>query len=135
MLLRTQLRWAGHVSRMKDYCLPKIVLYGELTTGCRKRGALKRRYKDSLKQYLSPDHIDHHHWSTLASNREAWRHTIYNAAASFENTCRITLEEKRQRRKNHILSISTRESFHCAFCTCLSCIGLFNHQHTCNKLG
>ncbi|KAJ7400207.1 hypothetical protein BTVI_107417 [Pitangus sulphuratus] len=71
MLLRTQLRWAGHVSRMQDYRLPKIVFYGELATGCCKRGALKRRYKDSLKQSLSFGHIDHHHWSTLASNREA----------------------------------------------------------------
>ncbi|XP_050187470.1 uncharacterized protein LOC126648484 [Myiozetetes cayanensis] len=75
MLLRTQLSWAGHVSRMQDYRLPKIVLYGELATGCRKRGAPKRRYKDCLKQSLSLGHIDHHHWSTLASSREAWRQT------------------------------------------------------------
>ncbi|XP_051627166.1 uncharacterized protein LOC127462545 [Manacus candei] len=90
MLLRTQLRWAGHISRMKDHCLPKILLYGELATGCRKKGAPKRRYKDSLKQHLSLGHIGQHNWSTLASNREAWRHTIYNAAVSFENTHRIT---------------------------------------------
>ncbi|KAJ7423516.1 hypothetical protein WISP_33476 [Willisornis vidua] len=49
MLLRMQLRWAGHGSRMEDHRLPKIVLYGELTAGCCKRGALKKRYKDSLK--------------------------------------------------------------------------------------
>ncbi|KAJ7412763.1 hypothetical protein BTVI_45339 [Pitangus sulphuratus] len=129
MLLRTQLRWAGHISRMQDYRLPKIVLCVELATGYRKRGAPKRRYKDCLNQSLSLDHIDHHHWSTLASNREAWRHT----AASFENTYRITLE-KRQRRKNCGVP---RESFCCAFCnrTCLSRIDLFNHQRTCSKRG
>ncbi|KAJ7396403.1 hypothetical protein BTVI_145489 [Pitangus sulphuratus] len=137
MLLRTQLRWAGHISRMQDYRLPKIVLFDELATGYHKRGAPKRRYKDSLKQSLSLGHIDHHHWSILASNRDTWRHTIYNAAASFENTCRILLEEKRERRKNCVLLIPPKETFRCAFCnqTCLSPIGLFSHQPACSKRG
>ena len=37
MLLETQLRWAGHVSRMEDHRLPKIVLYEELSAGHRNR--------------------------------------------------------------------------------------------------
>ncbi|XP_051667054.1 acetyl-CoA acetyltransferase, cytosolic isoform X2 [Manacus candei] len=122
MLLRTQLRWAGHISRMKDHCLPKILLYGELATSCCKRGAPKRRYKDSLKQHLSLGRIDQHNWSTLASNQEVWRHTIFNAAASFEKAHRITFEEKRQHRKNRVLqNIPPKESLCCAFCnrTCL----------------
>ncbi|KAJ7423067.1 hypothetical protein WISP_35281 [Willisornis vidua] len=71
MLLRTQLFWAGHVSRMEDHHLPKIVLYGELDTGCRKKGALMRQYKNSLKQHLSLGHIDCHQWSTLTSSRDS----------------------------------------------------------------
>ncbi|KAJ7408048.1 hypothetical protein WISP_122961 [Willisornis vidua] len=105
MLMRTELRWAGHVSRMGDHRLPKIVLYGELATGCRKRGAPKKRYKDSLKQHLSLGHIDCHQWSTLASSRDSWRHTIHDAASSFENARRVSLEEKRKQRKNHVLPI------------------------------
>ncbi|KAJ7410781.1 hypothetical protein WISP_106086 [Willisornis vidua] len=79
---------------MEDHRLPKIVLYGELTIGCRKRGALKKRYKDYLKEYHGLGHIDCHQWSTLASSRDSQRHTIHDAAASFENAHRVSLEEK-----------------------------------------
>ncbi|KAJ7408808.1 hypothetical protein WISP_118345 [Willisornis vidua] len=137
MLMRTQLSWAGHTSRMEDHRFPKIVLYGELATGCHKRGAPKKRYKDSLKQHLSLGRIDCHQWSTLVSNRDSWRHTIHDTAASFDNGCRVSLEEKRQCRKNHSSPISPKEMFRCAFCdrTCLSHIGLFSHQHACSKRG
>ncbi|KAJ7416723.1 hypothetical protein WISP_69149 [Willisornis vidua] len=94
MLMRTQLRWAGHISRMEGHPLPKIVLYGELTTSCRKRGAPKRRYKDSLKQHLSLGHVVCHQWSTLAPNRDSWVRAIYDVAASFENALRVNLEEQ-----------------------------------------
>ncbi|KAJ7405230.1 hypothetical protein WISP_140530 [Willisornis vidua] len=135
--MRTQLRWAGHVSRMEDHRLPKIVLCGELATGCRKRGAPKRRYKDSLKQYLSLGRIDCHEWSTLASNWDSRRYTIHDTDASFENARRISLKEKRQCRKNSSFPILPKETFCCAFCdwTCLSRIGLSSHQHTCSERG
>ena len=57
MILKYQLRWAGHVSRMEDHRLPKIVLYGELSTGHRERGAPKKRFKDSLKRSLTTCNI------------------------------------------------------------------------------
>jgi hypothetical protein len=37
-----------HVSHMNEHRLPKIVLFGELSTGYRNIGAPKKRYKDSL---------------------------------------------------------------------------------------
>ncbi|KAI8500865.1 hypothetical protein Bbelb_216830 [Branchiostoma belcheri] len=52
MLLKIQLRWAGHVSRMEDHRLPMIVLYGELSTGQRNREAPKKRFKDFSGQLL-----------------------------------------------------------------------------------
>ncbi|KAJ7419593.1 hypothetical protein WISP_52978 [Willisornis vidua] len=112
---------------MEDHRHLKIALCGELASGCHKRGALKGRYKDSLKQHLSLGHIDCYQWSTLAYNRDSWRHTVHDTAASFENACTVSLEKKRQRRKNRPLPISPREMFRCAFCdqTCLSRIGLF----------
>ncbi|KAJ7425503.1 hypothetical protein WISP_23186 [Willisornis vidua] len=120
---------------MEDHRLLKIVLYGEFATGCCKREAPKKCYKDSLKQHLSFGHIDCHQWSTVASSWDSLRHSIHDAAASFENARRVSLKEKRQRRKNRSLPISPKETFRCAFCkwTCLSHIGLFSHQHACSK--
>ena len=95
MLLKTQLHWAEHVSRMEVHRLPKIVLYGELSTGHRDRGEPKKRFKDLLKKSLSVCHIDHHQWSAPAADREAWRHAVHQSVSSFENNRRATLEEKR----------------------------------------
>jgi transcription termination factor 2 len=47
ILLKQQLRWAGHVARMEDTRLPKAVLFGELKLGSRSVGAPKKRYKFS----------------------------------------------------------------------------------------
>ncbi|KAK3531334.1 hypothetical protein QTP70_018133 [Hemibagrus guttatus] len=63
MLLKTQLHWAGHVSRMEENRLPKIVLYSELNTGQHDKGAPKKRYKDSLKTSLNACCIDHRDWT------------------------------------------------------------------------
>ena len=138
MLLKSQFRWAGHVSRMKDQRLPKIALYGELSTGHRDRGAPKKRYKDHLKKSLDTCHIDHHQWSTLAAHREAWRGIIHQAVSSFEDTRRATLKDKRLRRKNRKTSAAaatnSNHTFICRCCgrTCLFRIGLFSHQRVCS---
>jgi len=58
MLLKAQLRWSGHVSRMEDHRLPKITLYGELYSSHCDRGAPKKRYKDSLRKSLGVCQID-----------------------------------------------------------------------------
>ena len=77
MILKYQLRWAGHVSRLEDHCFPKIIMFGELSSGHRDRGAPKKRFKDNLKKSLTACNIDHRQWSNLAADRVAWRHTIH----------------------------------------------------------
>ena len=44
-LIKAQLCWAGHISRMEDHRLPKIVLYGELSTEHHNRKAPKKRFR------------------------------------------------------------------------------------------
>ena len=53
MLLKKQFRWTGHVSRMEDHRLPKVILYGELSTGYRDNGVPRKRYKDTLIRSLA----------------------------------------------------------------------------------
>ena len=139
ILLKSQLSWAGHVSRMDDHRLPKIALYGELSAGHRNRGAPKKRYKDSPKKSLGACHIDRRQWSTLAADRVTWRHIIHQAVSSFEDSRKNNLREKRCRRKNREASAATVPgvTFDCSRCgrTCLSRIGLVSHERACSRRG
>ena len=46
MLTRRRLRWLGHVSRMKDSCIPKNLLFGELVSGSRTNKRPSLLFKD-----------------------------------------------------------------------------------------
>ena len=131
MILKYQLRWASHVSRMEDHRLPKIVMFGKLSSGRYERGAPKKRFKDSLKKSLTACNIDHRQWSDLAADRVAWRYTILQAAAQFEVDRNNSFKEKRQRRKARAAcTITPNISFPCSHCSqpCLSRIGLVSHE-------
>uniref|UniRef100_K7EZV3 Reverse transcriptase domain-containing protein n=1 Tax=Pelodiscus sinensis TaxID=13735 RepID=K7EZV3_PELSI len=93
MVLKIQLRWAGHIARMENHRLPKIVLYGELSSGYRDIGAPRKRYKDSLKKSLTACCIDHRQWATQAADRNSWRHTVHQATSFFEDTRRACMED------------------------------------------
>ena len=84
MLFKYQLRWAGHVSRLKDHRLSKIALYGELSTGHRESGAPKKRYEDCPKKSLTACHVDPQWWSDMATDCDAWRHLIFIVLNVFE---------------------------------------------------
>ena len=123
---------------MDDHRLPKIVLFGELSTANRDRGAPKKRYKDSLKKSLGACHIDHSQWSTLAADSDTWRHIIHQAASSFEDSRKKNLKDKRHRRKTREASaIIPDMNFDCSRCgrTCLSRIGLVSHERACSRRG
>ena len=134
MLLKSQLRWVGHVFRMEDHRLPKIALYGELSSGHRNIGAPKKWYKKAL----GACDIDHHQWTTLAADRDTWRQTIHQAVSSVEENRMDSLKEKRHRRKTRVASVSIPDqTFTCNHCnrTCLSRIGFISHERACRRRG
>ncbi|GFN82465.1 nucleoside diphosphate-linked moiety x motif 17-like [Plakobranchus ocellatus] len=135
---KSQLRWAGHVFRMKDHRLPKIALYGEIRSGYRYRGAPKKRYKDCLKKTFTACNIDHQNWSDFAADRSAWRLISSKGVTLFEETRRDTIKDKRSRRKARAASaVSPDPAFSCRLCsrTCRSRIGLFSHERSCRQRG
>ena len=61
-LLKVQLRWAGHVTRMEDVCMPKAVFFSELQEGKRDHGAPIKRHEDQLKRQFVHAGISHRSW-------------------------------------------------------------------------
>ena len=49
-LVRSRLRWLGHLCRMDDDRVPKQLLFSELEHGSRPFGRPKLRFKDILKK-------------------------------------------------------------------------------------
>ena len=75
LLVRSRLRWLGHVSRMEDDRPVKSLLYGELTEGTRPVGRPKLRYKDTCKSALKCGNALGQ-WKAMVENRTEWRHII-----------------------------------------------------------
>ena len=99
VILKAQLRWVGHVVRMDNNRLPKMVFFSELATGGRKVGRPLKRYKDSLKDTLKVCGIPLDGWETLAADRKAWRSAVHRGVAQYEKDRLSHLDAKRQARK------------------------------------
>ena len=136
MVVKQQLRWAGHVSRMEHYRLTKRIFYGQLASGHRNRGAPKKRYKDTLKSSLHACGIDPKNWSSLALDREEWRHTVKEGVKSYEKARSARVEAKRQRRKERQSQpTDPNAGYNCCHCNrlCGSRIGLISHERACRR--
>ena len=80
----SQLRWTGHVIRMEDSRIPKMLLYGELASGSRKVGGQKLRYKDVVKRHLKAMDISTVGWEELAADRSEWRSAVRRGKEKIE---------------------------------------------------
>ncbi len=136
MIVKSQLRWSGHLVRMEDSRLPKQLFYSELHQGKRTRGGQSKRYKDTLKSILKQCSISHDTWEHQARNRPTWRREILSGIETFERRRREKEAAKRQKRKDRAAEIAQGEPFPtpyvCHVCgkQCMSRIGLYSHTRT-----
>ena len=82
---------------METHRLPKIALYGELSTSDGETGALIKRYRDGSKKFSIACHVDHLFLSDMEADRNDWRHSIFKAVYEFvedRKTRTNTSEEK-----------------------------------------
>ena len=62
-LIRNNLRWTGHLMSISPDRLPKQVLYSQLSSGHRKRGRPRVRFKDTIKRNLKLRDIKTDTWT------------------------------------------------------------------------
>ena len=132
ILMKSQLRWAGHVVRMPDHRLPKHLLYGELQQGRRTQGGQRKRFKDTLKASLKAFSINPDTWEEAATDRPGWRSLIHKGAVNCEEKRTLVAEEKRLTRKLRASTDDPGDNLPCPNCnrTFRSRIGLTNHLRT-----
>ena len=122
---------------MPDHRLLKKLLYGELFQGHRAQGGQKKRFKDKVKSSLKTLNMNHDSWEVMCTNRELWRSTIKNGAASAEQHRTDSAIQKRQARKERAnsASLDTSSLLQCPHCPKLlrARIGLISHLRTHTK--
>ena len=110
LLQKSQVRWAGHVTRVPDDRLPKQLLYDELCYGKRSVGGQRQRFKDTLKKNLTSFNIDVANWKVCAQNRPLWRSMIHTGARTAETNRIAEAQKKRAARKARLYSTPQRLS-------------------------
>ena len=76
LMVRKNIRCTGHLMRMSPDRLPKQVLYSQLSSGYRKRGRPRLRFKDTIKRNLKLRDIKIDSRTSLSQQRGKWRATV-----------------------------------------------------------
>ena len=95
LLIKGQLRSAGHFIRMEENRVPKALFYGELVGGQRSRGGQHKRYKDVLKYNLKACDIPTETWERQVLSRPEWHIACRVGVESFERRRIELLQETR----------------------------------------
>ena len=137
LLSQRRLRWLGHVSRMDDGRIPKVLLYGELATGTRPTRRPTLRFKDVCKRDLKAGNINLAGWEASATDRSHWRLAVRAGTQASEERREEQWDARRERRRLRAVSVPTEPStkFICNNCNqaCRSGIGLYSHSRRCNS--
>ncbi|XP_063609394.1 uncharacterized protein LOC134783447 [Penaeus indicus] len=133
MILKSQLRWTGHIIRMNENCIPRQILYGAMAQGRREHGRPRKRYKDCEKVHLSHAGLAPEHLEEAAQDRVKWRSLIGLAKDTFEMSRTEHQLELRDKRKT--AAAAGPGQFPCHHCEriCRSRIGLHSHLRVHNR--
>ena len=94
-----RLKYLGHVERMDDIRLPKIVLHGDLVEGKRKRGGQLLMYRHCIKEDLKLFNINYKTWQVECLDRNSWRKLLYDGLKKFQEQWLQKREATRCKRK------------------------------------
>ena len=97
-LVRSRLRWLGHLCRMDDDRVPKQLLFSELEHGSRLFGRPKLRFKDILKKDLKIGSV-FEAWCYYVHNRKEWRAITDNICTSYDKRRYETYSKRRDARR------------------------------------
>ena len=75
LLRKSRMRWLGHIGRMKDVRLPKMVLFSKLANGIRCQGRTRRSWLDCVRNDFTELNIGYRaqSWFRHCQNRFYWR--------------------------------------------------------------
>ena len=133
MLLKSCLRWTGHVIRM-GHRIPKQlpVLFGELEQSHRRQGRPCKRFKDTVKAGLKWCGIPPTELVATALDTQRWCTLTQSASSALEEERRLQAQSARECRHLAASIPATNANFQCPICArlCKSRIGLQSHSRT-----
>ena len=78
-LVKSRLKWAGHVERVKEDRLPRMA-YVHQKRGKRKRGRPRMRWRDYIERDMRKAELEDVDWRMVAQDRGQWRRFVHRAA-------------------------------------------------------
>jgi hypothetical protein len=119
-LIKSHMRWVGHVVRLEERRIPKQLLYGELDRGKRPAHKPRKRFRDNTKDNLKHLHVDLGSWETIAGVRNEWRETMHKGIKHFESDRIDHEKKKRSARKMQDVDVpagrGTKSNLTCPHC-------------------
>ncbi len=78
-LVKSRLKWAGHVERMKEDRLPRMA-YVHQERGKRKRERPRMRWRDCIERDMRKAELEDVDWRMVAQDRGQWRRVVHRTA-------------------------------------------------------